>query len=261
MKHLSLLLPLLPLSICSYLPPAQHIFSNPSSSPSSSSPDISRIPTTYESAILARRILHLEAIGTLSTIFPPSSSNSSSHDGQDEYRHHPPAEELAGVPIGLMDYVGDCEPRGNPTLLAVKIATSFRNEAAGSNISLNMRWHPAYSYAHQYSAASMPRFSLMGYLEKMTAAEVQDAGIEGCFMGYHPDAVVWYPGNGIHESEWVRLVVQKVYWIGGFGDRAYIGWIPVEEWRSVTREEMESARLPGERRRKGWFLDWWGGRW
>ena len=38
--------------------------------------------------------------------------------------------------------------------------------------------------------------------------------------------------------------------IGGFGDRAYIGWIPVEEWKNVTRKEWEDIRLPGEK--KGW---------
>jgi len=44
----------------------------------------------------------------------------------------------------------------------------------------------------------------------------------------------------------VRLVVREVYWVGGFGDRAFIGWIPVEQWRGVTREEMDRVRLPGE---------------
>lgn len=37
-----------------------------------------------------------------------------------------------------------------------------------------------------------------------------------------------------------------MYWIGGFGDRAYIGWIPVDEWKSVSKEEWEDIRLPGE---------------
>lgn len=51
------------------------------------------------------------------------------------------------------------------------------------------------------------------------------------------------------------MVVNEVYWIGGFGDRAYIGWIPVEEWRNVTRGEWEAVRLPGEEKGwKEWFL-------
>ncbi|KAI9788861.1 MAG: hypothetical protein M1816_006525 [Peltula sp. TS41687] len=244
--HLPFLLSLfilLPLTLGTHLPPLQHIFTNPSSSKNAES--TSHIPTTYESAILARRILHLESVGTLSTIFPSSSSSQTDHQ-------HPAAagSPPVGSPIGLMDYFSDCDAdTGNPTLLAVSIATSFRNEAAGSNISLSVRWHPtAPEYSRQYSAVSMPRFSLMGYLETIPAAEVDRLGLEGCFMGYHPDAVVWYPGNGIHESRWTRLVVQEVYWVGGFGDRAYIGWIPVEEWRRVRREEWEGVRLPGEKR-------------
>ena len=71
-----------------------------------------------------------------------------------------------------------------------------------------------------------------------------------CFVETHQDAKWWLPGNRIHEAEFVRLVVREVYWIGGFGDRAYIGWIPAEVYANVTEEEWKSVRLPGER--KGW---------
>ncbi|KAI9814715.1 MAG: hypothetical protein M1826_002161 [Phylliscum demangeonii] len=216
--------------------PAQYIFQNPSSSGADSEPERS-IPTSRESAVLARRMLRLERIATLSTVFPSSAS----HPSQ-------PGSDLGGSPIGLMDYYGDCEPAsGNPTLLAVSIATSFRNEASGSNLSLAVRWHP--DYRGMYSAVSMPRFSLIGSLEKMSGADQDRAGVAECFMAAHPDAVTWFPGNQIHRSEWARLVVREIFWVGGFGDRAYIGWIPLREWRSVTAEEIEKARLPGEKGR------------
>ena len=154
-----------------------------------------------------------------------------------------------------MDYYADCEPStGNPTILAITIATSFKNVAAGSNITLSLRWHPPHR-AKFYSPANLPRFSLVGYLEDIPDEEVKVENLPGCFVQHHPDAAAWLPGNPIHESKWVRLVVQDVYWIGGFGDRNYIGWIPVEEWRNVTREEVEGIRLPGER--KPWFWDSW----
>jgi hypothetical protein len=167
-----------------------------------------------------------------------------------------------------MDYLADCESTGNPTILAINIATSFKNVAAGSNISLSLQWTPPYPPSERitfsplfgkdkkgkeavpYSAANLPRFSLLGYLEKIEETEVEGLELGKCFTETHPDARYWLPGNKIHSSEWVRLVVQEVYWIGGFGDRAYIGWIPVEEWRGVTKEEWEGVRLPGER--KGW---------
>jgi hypothetical protein len=162
------------------------------------------------------------------------------------------------MPIGLMDYIADCETTGNPTILAVDIATSFKNVAAGSNISLSVQWTPPYApranHYHKptplpYSAANLPRFSLIGYLEKIGEDSVEKLQLAKCFTQVHPDARVWLPGNPIHETEWVRLVVQDVYWIGGFGDRNYIGWIPVEEWKNVTKEEYEGIRLPGENRR------------
>jgi hypothetical protein len=177
--------------------------------------------------------------------------------------------------IGLMDYIADCEGYGNPTILAINIATSFKNVAAGSNISLSLQWTPPYppssrislspcsksKEAVPYSAANLPRFSLLGYLEKITDEEIASSELGKCFTKTHPDARYWLPGNSIHESEWVRLVVQDVYWIGGFGDRAYIGWIPVEEWTNVTKAEWEDVRLPGEK--KGWkewavdaFMQW-----
>ena len=40
--------------------------------------------------------------------------------------------------------------------------------------------------------------------------------------------------------------MQEVYWIGGFGDRNFIGWFDPEEWKGVGREDWERVRLPGE---------------
>ncbi|KAI9670880.1 MAG: hypothetical protein M1817_003765 [Caeruleum heppii] len=241
MHFTSALVLLLPhLATSTLLPLTQHIFTNPDPSFPTS-----RIPTSYESAVLGRRILHLESIGTFSTIFPAGHDHN--HDSPDSALSEGSdlAAARAGNPIGLMDYFGDCEPdSGNPTILAVAISTSMRNVAAGSNISLAVQWHPGTGNA--VSPASLPRFSLMGYLQEMSEDDIDDKDIDICYTNYHPDAVAWLPGNPIHRSAFTRLIVQQIYWVGGFGDRSYIGWIPVEEWRKVTRKEMDKARLPGE---------------
>lgn len=268
--------------------------------PESDQHPIQRIPTSYESAVLGRRILALSPLATLSTVFPSTSSSSSGgddasdlHGDADTLENRPP--NLGGIPIGMMDYVADCgaEDEGNPTILAIKIATSFKNVAAGSNISVSFNWVPPYPPAKRiksssssphnplswlsrwwsgtgnnddneddaalpphydpvpYSAANLPRFSLLGHLEDIAPSSEADAiELQECFLNAHPDARYWLPGNRIHEAGWVRLVVDEVYWVGGFGDRAYIGWIPVTEWRGVTREEWEAVKLPGED--KGW---------
>ena len=224
----------------------QSVFSNTESS-------AYRIPTVHESAIQARRVLQLEDIGTLSTVFPAdSTSYSSNHDAFAPFENRPSG--LGGIPIGLMDYYADCEPdTGNPTILAISIATSFKNVRAGSNISLSLRWHP--QDGKWWSAANLPRFSLLGYLESISDEEAKREGITACFAKSHPDAVAWMPSNPVHESHWVRLVVEQIYWIGGFGDRAYIGWIPVEEWQNVTQAEVAQCRLPGEKPSSRW-MEW-----
>ncbi|OTB04644.1 hypothetical protein M426DRAFT_149713 [Hypoxylon sp. CI-4A] len=233
-------------------PDSQYIFSNPPASQSDY-----RIPTSYESAVLGRRILALTPLGTLATTFP------------DTPRSRQP-EGLGGAPFGLLEYVADCEEDGNPTFLAINIETTFRNVKDGSNISLAQRWTPPYPPAKRikstsffdrffgreeefedpvpYSAVNLPRYSLLGYIEKIDESSVK--ALSSCFVEKHPDAKYWLPGNQIHKSEFVRLVVTQLYWIGGFGDRAYIGWIPVDEWKNVTRKEWESVRLPGEK--EGW---------
>ncbi|KAI0522132.1 pyridoxamine 5'-phosphate oxidase-domain-containing protein [Xylaria bambusicola] len=257
------------------LSPPQHIFSNP---PSSSG---HRIPTSYESAVLGRRILALTPLGNLATTFP--ADNAGDQYGVEENR---PAG-LGGMPHSLMDYVADCEDDGNPTFLAINIETTFKNVRDGSNVSLAQQWTPPYPPDKRiksastaspsgllsqllnwlglgsdgnedensppkdmvpYSAANLPRFSLLGYIEKIN--DMSAATLAECFVKKHPDAKYWLPGNRIHESEFVRLVVTQIYWVGGFGDRAFIGWISPEEWKSVTREEWEKVSLPGEK--KGW---------
>jgi len=233
-------------------------------------PSANRIPTSYESAVLGRRILALTPLATLSTIFPSDNAPVSRRENR-------PAD-VAGMPHGLMEYIADCDDSdsGNPTLLAITVETSFLNAAAGSNMSVSVNWAPPHPPAKRiqnhrswwdfvfrhgedvesevadpstYSAAALPRFSLLGYVERIEGGD-ESKELAKCFVKSHPDARYWLPGNRIHESHFVRLVVKQVYWIGGFGDRAYIGWIPVEEWNKVSRAEWEAVTLPGEK--KGW---------
>lgn len=233
----SVILGLVSLTSATILPSPQHLLTNPDNKHDGAY----AIPTVHESAVQARRILRLESIGTLSTVFPSTHAT--------ERR----PSDVGGAPIGLMDYFGDCEPEtGNPTILAITIATSFKNVDAGSNITLSLRWHPQDNKWR--SPASLPRFSLVGRLEDIDLDAAEKAGVTACYVKYHADAAWWLPGNRIHQSKWVRLVVEEVYWIGGFGDRAYIGWIPLEEWQSVTPEEIDSIRLPGEK--KGRWGSW-----
>ena len=222
-----------------------------------------RMPTVYESTIMARRILAKSSIATLVTTFPATSNPLSQSEDDETHVFEIRPAEMQGNPIGLMEYYADCEPSsGNPTLLAINIATPYRNYAAGSNISMEIRWWPAQTNHYStslkdeeeeerdiptpHTPAALPRFSLHGHLEAIPVADLATHLIPACFLKSHPDSVLWQPGNDIHTSQYVRFVVEHIYWFGGFGDRAQIGWLPIEGWRNVTVEEVEGMKLPGE---------------
>ncbi|CAZ79605.1 unnamed protein product [Tuber melanosporum] len=172
------------------------------------SEDTAKVPTAQVAAVQARELPRSEKIGTLSTIFPSSD-----------------ARGLGGHPIGMMDYYADRYNLGhpsltpvpaihrppntqpssnNPTLLAIKIATSFRNSRNGAPISLTLRERSPSS--EFYSPAAHHRVSLMGRLSPPIPPNSDEAGGSGaCFTKVHPDAKWWAPGNPIHESWWVTF--------------------------------------------------------
>jgi len=234
--HLPTLLSLLPLLISTTLAHPLQTSQQAALAFEASIDASTRIPTPHESAVLARRLLALSSLGVLSTIFPA----------------HPSALEnrpvsVAQTPIGLPDYFADCESAGDPTILSLDVSTSTKNAVAGSNVSLAVSWWDHVPATWSY--ASLPRLSVVGHIEDMTDKEVGDVGVEECFLQQHGDARLWLPGSesSPHTGRWTRLRVEEVYWVGGFGDVAYIGWLNPEDFKNVTKEEWSKVRLPGEK--------------
>ena len=124
------LLAVLPLTAATALTP-QNIFSNPSS-PSEST---NRIPTSYESAVLARRILDLTGIGTLATVFPSSKSHSEDKDDEGHSNEQRP-QNLGGMPTGLM---------GMSPSLASSLVHVYTSEAR-NNVFVYFAPRPTLSY-------------------------------------------------------------------------------------------------------------------
>jgi hypothetical protein len=85
---------------------------------------------------------------------------------------------------------------------------------------------------------------------------LEDGKIQACFLRAHPDSILWQPGNDIHESHYVQLVTEHLYWFGGFGDRARIGWLPIETFKDLSMEEVMKTKLPGEKKAKSWWKQW-----
>lgn len=239
------------------------------SSPNANSPneDVEAFmrPSWFTSTLMARRLLARSSSGVISTNFPDPIPPSA----------HAPSS-VAGFPIGLREYTADCnsflpehlanEDNGDPTILALRVATTFKNIQAGSNVSLELDWWDHIDQAGPVypglplSPAALPRVTLIGYLDTLPPlSEESSARLEQCFVETHPDAKVWLPGaaGSPHSSFWARLVVTHAYWIGGFGDVQQIGWMNVTEWKGVRRDSSvegvgdgrgwEHVRLPGEK--------------
>ncbi|EFR00519.1 hypothetical protein MGYG_03523 [Nannizzia gypsea CBS 118893] len=213
-------------------------------------------PTTH---LLARRLLAVSSTAVLSTVYPKGYRDST----------------LEGTPIGLPDYIADCSAhdnnvalrnilgRGNPLLLALNVGTTFRNAKAGSKVSLSVDWWqhsripPKGGDPLDRVPAGLPRLSLIGRIEEIPLDSLSKGdrqAVEQCFLQHHSDAKYWLPGSpkSPHSGYWARLVVEKAFWVGGFGDRARIGWLDMDTWKAIPENSKDGKKgwadikLPGE---------------
>lgn len=192
-----------------------------------------KIPTAAEAAIEARTLIHRESLANLATI-----------------------DAKTKLPVSFMEYFADCDSDGTLTLLALNIGTSYRNIANGSPASLSIRVgdhaindnvNPHYPGGIVNSPAGSPRISLQGTFTEVENTPQNLARLTKCFIKRHPDAKWWLPGNPIHTSHWTQFKVSDVYFLGGFGDRAYIGSIPLDLYKAAQPlgDSVETAGCSG----------------
>ena len=193
-----------------------------------------KVPSVEEAAAEVRTLVNRESLANLATIDATKDSN---------------------VPVSFMEYYADCDDDGTLTLLSLNIGTSYRNIANGSPASLsirvgdhamNERVDPHYPGGIVDSPAGSPRVSLSGTFVDVDDDIETHERLTKCFIKRHPDAKWWLPGNHIHTSRWTQFKVDGVYFLGGFGDRAYIGDIPVELYRDA-KPSMEAFTMNGKK--------------
>ncbi|KAF5098818.1 hypothetical protein D0Z00_001877 [Geotrichum galactomycetum] len=177
-----------------------------------------KVPTLEEAAVEARTLVNRESLANLATI---------------DVAHN-------NVPVSFMEYYADCDNDGSLTLLSLNIGSSFRNIAKGSPATLSIRVgdHAIndevdihYPGGIVESPAGSPRISLRGKFVEVDASEHER--LAKCFVSRHPDSKWWLPGNPIHSSKWTKFEVEGAYFLGGFGDRAYIGEIPQDVYSAA----------------------------
>ncbi|KAF8465955.1 pyridoxamine 5'-phosphate oxidase-domain-containing protein [Kalaharituber pfeilii] len=191
------------------------------------------IPTLEQAAYSARLLLHTTSVATLSTIFPSDLPH-----------------------LALTTHI----PRLNPSLPTPSASRIIFPTAPRSPIppspppetppSSPSRSPPpsTTSSSAPPSRSSSPRLALIGHL-KSIPTDTDTNALQKCFLQRHPDARWWVPGNKpVHESQWVEMEVEGVFWIGGFGNVAWVGWVPLETWRGVKLREEDVRRVTEE----GW---------
>ncbi|GAA5822124.1 hypothetical protein JCM11251_004865 [Rhodosporidiobolus azoricus] len=182
--------------------------------------------TIDEAAVHVRELIAYRAynVGTLISQFPDNDPS--------------PA---AGLPFGLQEYYAHYpDSNGDLLLLAMPIAGLYRNALPPNPPNLTITINDMYGFGDGNLAAGRRRVALFGAIERVEGEEE----LEKCKKAYleaHPDARGWIPPNGPHSAFYARLRINKVYDFGGFGDVSWIGWIPMDLYRS-SGSKMRSEK-------------------
>jgi len=165
-----------------------------------------------EHGLSARQMLRRTLCGTLITLQAGTPGNQ--------------ASGFNGHPYGSIACFADNEPStGMPLLLLTEIELNVINSNADPRVALAIS--TPLDQLDGNDPMIMPRMTLMGTLQPV---EYQDiAAAKKVYVAKHPQSAMWI--NFIDFSLFY-LDVTDVYWVGGFGDSHYIGWIDSETYKA-----------------------------
>ncbi|EJD03125.1 uncharacterized protein FOMMEDRAFT_168177, partial [Fomitiporia mediterranea MF3/22] len=182
--------------------------------------------TVRDAALLARQLVASpQAIGVMATIFPANTN-------------------LQGEPFALQEYYASCYSNGSLSLITMPISRHTRNIRHSPTHSASMTvWSSP-------PAASRARVSLIGNVTFLETSFAVNSGIQDCYLEHHPDAKWWLPDDpdGAHEAYWARFDPHSVFFVGGFGDKHYIGDIPLDLFQSIEPAGIQSGTEIGDDR-------------
>ncbi|SNX84935.1 uncharacterized protein MEPE_03644 [Melanopsichium pennsylvanicum] len=178
-----------------------------------------------------------------------------------------PVTELAGHVITGPEYFAPWNDNDGTLLyLGLTVSQTWRNvlrsDFKNATVSIASNANPAIpdprhtSRHHHHWEKDRPswrrgmpsksRVTLFGHFTILNFTEhpeqVQKAS--SCYLDYHPDASHWALNSteSPHIPFWAIFNVDKVYWVGGFGDEHYIGWFNKDEWNSAWKEHSNSTQ-------------------
>lgn len=136
--------------------------------------------------------------------------------------------EMAGWPFGsVTPYILDFT--GQPILLLSDLAQHTRNLLADNRVSL-LVWEQQKDDIQQAGRAT-----LLGRIHEIAA----DDGLRDRYLRYLPQAQQYF---GVHDFRFYRLAVERVRYIGGFGD---IHWIKGEDF-VLSSTDFEPTLIEAE---------------
>ncbi|SPO26490.1 uncharacterized protein UTRI_04079 [Ustilago trichophora] len=191
-------------------------------------------------------------VSTLSTRYP------SSH----------PIAELAGHVISGPEYFAPCEAdTGTLLYLGLTVSQTWKNilnsDSKIATVSIASNTNPAipdprHSSGHdskhweedrpswRRGMPSKARITLFGHFSILNVTEQPEQAKKAlhCYLDHHPDASHWAPDSdeSPHIPFWATFTVDKVYWVGGFGDEHYIGWFSSYEWNTAWKQHRPTTR-------------------
>lgn len=157
------------------------------------------------------------------------------------------------MPISMAEYyvasdscpdVEGLSNNGNPVLLLSRMSTSYKNWHGNGTVSVTIE-KP--KMGHFDGIMGKPRGVFFGKLKKLHLSREDAKRLASHFLIRHPDARHWLPGDEhshVHDTLWFEFEVDSVYFIGGFGDRSFIGNISGDVYhQDLSEDEAHALRL------------------
>lgn len=217
-----------------------------------------------QAAVVARSLVRYENIGTLATLFHKGPAGPGQHEpetqdqvafdmsavGDTEYNRileNEAESPIEGYPFTLFDYFVDLpQYPGSPIFFISKLQKSVTNIKHDSRASFTIQSSPKFSCKFMDTTSFTPMESGRVCLVGKVVSIIEENGptfINVCraeFLKIHPDSKNWI---GLKDFSFYRLEVEKIYWIGGFGNIHYIGWIRSKLYTSVSEKKLPAPRI------------------
>ncbi|MCO5589177.1 hypothetical protein L7F22_043143 [Adiantum nelumboides] len=109
----------------------------------------------------------------------------------------------------------------------------------------NLRWSSTFGYSSNTPFQRQRREEEKNVPSKKVSGETnQHSKLSKCYLDAHPDSSHWTPGSddsdSPHKAMFVRIRIEKIYSVGGFGDEHRIGYVSKEAWERLGRSDRSS---------------------